>query len=341
MKQYKILKSILGIGIFLVLVLVALIWSATPKKEVKIANKSKKVTIVQHGQRKAFLYMPLYIALEEGYFKENGLDVELIYSGDEDQSATIVAEGKADFGIGDPIFSASTQFQGENLKTVALLVTKTPIVGYTNKEEISEIKDVKALNNLSISSFPEPSALYTNLRDLKIENDLNLDIKPMVLGSQMAAVEAGEIDIAMDFDPIVAIAEREGFHAVISLGNFLPQQAMIGVVTKENYINEHPENVQKFVNAMQKAVKVFYTDDDISLRVAKKTFENINEHSLKRSIERTRQNEIYPKSLVITEGLWQQGIVEHLNAGDIDAPQPIEKATDNTFATHAYEIYGK
>jgi len=335
MKQKRILQNILSICILAVLV-----WLAWPKKEVKI-NNLPKVTITQYGQGKIFLYLPLYIAMEEGYFRENGLDVELTYSGNDDQIAATVTGGYADFGVGDPIFSAIIQARGGNLKTIAILVAKAPFIGYTNKENISEIKDLTALNGLSLSSFPAPSTLYTNLSNLKTEHNLTMNIRPMAFGSQMAAVKAGEVDIAMDLDPTVAIAESQGFRSVISLGNFLPPQAITGITTREDYIDKHPEIVQKVANALQKAVEVFYRDENIGLRVAKKVFTDIDEQSLKRAVERSRQNAIYPKSLAITEELWQQGILERLNAGDLDAPQPTETATDNTFAIRAYENYGK
>lgn len=335
MKQKKILKSLLYTCILAVLV-----WVMLPQKEGKV-NNLQKVTITQYGQGKIFLYLPLYIAIEEGYFKENGLDVELTYSGNDDQIAATVTGGYADFGVGDPIFSAIIQSRGGNLKTIAVLVAKAPFIGYTNKENISEIKDLTALNGLSVSSFPAPSTLYTNLSNLKTENNLTMNIKPMAFGSQMAAVKAGEVDIAMDLDPMVAIAEKEGFRSVIALSRFLPPQAITGITTREDYINQHPEIVQKVVSALQKAVKAFYEDENIGLRVARKTFVDINEQSLKRAVERSRKNAIYPKSLVITENLWQQGILERLNAGDLEKPQSTETATDNTFAIKAYENYGK
>lgn len=335
MKKKKFLKSLLWVAI-----LATLAWFVWPKKTIE-TNDLQKITITQYGQGKIFLYLPLYIAMEQGYFKENGLDVELTYSGNDDQIAATVTGGYADFGVGDPIFSAIIQSRGGNLKTIAILVAKPPFIGYTNKENIPEIDDLTSLNNLSVSSFPAPSTLYTNLSNLKTEHNLTMNIKPMAFGSQMAAAKAGEVDIAMDLDPTVAIAEREGFRSVISLSRFLPPQAITGITTREDYINKHPEIVQKVVNALQKAVKAFYENENIGINVAKKTFADIDEISLKRAVERSRQNAIYPTSLAITESLWQQGIAERLNSGDLDAPQPTATATDNTFAIKAYENYGK
>ena len=300
-----------------------------------------KVTITQYGQGKIFLYLPLYIAMEEGYFTEQGLDVSLTFSGNDDQIAATVTGGHADFGVGDPIFSAIIQEKGGQLKTIATLVEKAPFIGYTNKDNISEIDNLNSLNGLKVSSFPSPSTLYTNLTNLKNSNQLTVVVNPVAFGSQMAALEAGEVDIAMDLDPNVAVAEAQGYKAIISLGNFLSPQAITGITTREDFIKEHPEIVQKVLNALQKAVAAFYNDKNIGIRVAEKVFPEIDDKSIERAVNRSHKNAIYPKAITIKDDIWQQGITERLNAGDLKNPQTTDTATNNTFAEKAFEKYGK
>lgn len=300
-----------------------------------------KVTITQYGQGKIFLYLPLYIAMEEGYFAEQGLDVSLTFSGNDDQIAATVTGGHADFGVGDPIFSAIIQEKGGQLKTIATLVEKAPFIGYTNKEDISEINNLASLNGLKVSSFPSPSTLYTNLTNLKNSNHLDMIVNPVAFGSQMAALEAGEVDIAMDLDPNVAVAEAQGYKAVISLGNFLPPQAITGITAREDFIEDHPEVVQKVLNAIQKAVTAFYNDKNVGIHVAEKVFPEIDSQSIVRAVNRSHKNAIYPRAITIKDDIWQQGITERLNAGDLKNSQPTDTATDNTFAEKAFEKYGK
>ena len=48
----------------------------------------QKVRITQAGKEKFLLYLPLYVAMEKGYFAEQGLDVSLTFSGNDDQVVT-------------------------------------------------------------------------------------------------------------------------------------------------------------------------------------------------------------------------------------------------------------
>lgn len=306
----------------------------------KDKNTLQKVNITQYGQGKIFLYLPLYIAMEEGYFSQNGLDVNLTFSGNDDQIAATVVGGYADFGVGDPIFAAIIQERGGKLKTIATLVEKAPFIGYA-KNNVPSITAPENFNGLTVSSFPAPSTLYTNLENLKRNNNLSMMIKSIAFGSQMAALKAGEVDVAMDLDPMVAVAEEQGYKEVVSLADFLPPQAITGITVRSDFISEKPEVVQKVVNALQQAVKAFYEDKDVGLRVAKKVFPDISEKALAKAVERSRKNAIYPQIMTIKDEIWQQGIKERLDIGDLKQPQETAVATDNQFAEKAFEQYGK
>ncbi len=333
-------KGILLLGLVCFFLLLTRFYP-TNKENLSQTERLTKVTITQYGQSKIFLYLPLYIAMEEGYFARNGLDVHLTYSGNDDQIAATVVGGYADFGVGDPIFSAIIQERGGQLKTIATLVEKAPFIGYTNKENIDVVKEITDFNNLVVSSFPAPSTLYTNLNNLKNAHNLNIDIKPVTFGAQMAALEAGEVDVAMDLDPNVAIAEKQGYKAIISLSQFLPPQAITGITTRQDFILKNPEIVQKVVDSLQQAIIAFYQDDDVGLRVAEKIFPNIEKDILVRAVNRSRENALYPRDLSIKDSVWQQGITERINIGDLKQPQETSVATDNTFADKAYKKYGK
>ena len=67
-----------------------------------VSNGVKTVTVAQWGQEKYLIYLPFYLAQEKGFFKEEGLSVSLVFSGNDDQVFASVLQGSAQFGIGDP-----------------------------------------------------------------------------------------------------------------------------------------------------------------------------------------------------------------------------------------------
>ncbi len=111
------------IGLFL--------YAGTDSDRVWAEPPPKKVTIAQFGKEKFLLYLPLYVAMEEGIFRGRGIHVELLFAGNDDQVFASVVSGEASFGVGDPVFAAIARERGGPGKIVGLLVTRLGLVGYT------------------------------------------------------------------------------------------------------------------------------------------------------------------------------------------------------------------
>ena len=159
-----------------------------------------KVTIAQFGQERFLLYLPLYVAMEEGIFAANNIDVKLKFAGNDDQIFAALVSGDADFGMGDPVFTAIAQEKGFPAKTVAMMITSLGLSGYTNNPDIPEIKQAADLAGLRVGSFPEPSTTYTLLNEMIRNNPDTLKDTKIVeapFGAQAALIEAGKADIAV------------------------------------------------------------------------------------------------------------------------------------------------
>ena len=75
-------------------------------------NKSELETIKVAQFGDVFIYIPLYLANTKGFFKEEGLKVDLINTGGDDKTYAAVIGGSALFGIADPTFVAIAKEQG-------------------------------------------------------------------------------------------------------------------------------------------------------------------------------------------------------------------------------------
>ncbi|MDB9509157.1 ABC transporter substrate-binding protein [Microcystis aeruginosa CS-338/01] len=71
----------------------------------------QKITIAQFGD--VFIYAPLYIAIDAGFFQKQGLDVSLISTGGDEKTWAAVISGNASFGVADPTFVAVSESRGQ------------------------------------------------------------------------------------------------------------------------------------------------------------------------------------------------------------------------------------
>ena len=301
-------------------------------------QKLQTIRIAQYGKEKFLLYLPLYLAIEEGYFKDEGLNTELIFAGNDDQVFATVAGGSADIGIGDPIFSAIAQEKGYPAKTIGTIIRKLAVTGYTDNHEINFIKNPSDLKGLKIGSFPKPSTTYTLIDKIIKDNALAETGTAIIEGglmSQLGLLKAKTIDIAIDLEPTVSKLESEGYKVVMSLPELSAPQAITGIMTKQSTINDNKDILQKAVNAFQRSLTTISTNPKLSKSAACKIFQSTNCEIIEKALDRVLNDKVYPGSIVVNSEDWQRSLAVRLESKELKAPQATEVAVDNSFGERA------
>jgi len=304
------------------------------------AQISEKVVISQFGKEKFLLYLPLYIAMEEGLFAKRGLEIDLRFVGNDDQIFATVISGDAMFGVGDPVFAAISREKGGPGKIVAMMITKLGLSGYTNNGELPIVIKPEDARGLRISSFSAPSTTYTLLTEFVRKHDLakyGTTIIQAGVGAQLATLEAGQVDIAVDLEPTVSIAESKGYRVNFSLDRFTEFQAITGISTLESTIKQRPDLVQKVVSSLQEALELLHTNQEVCLRVSKKLFPTLSEAVVSKAVERMLSLGVYPKSVKVDDSYWQRTLKTRLDSGELKKPQATDYTVDNSFAERALE----
>jgi NitT/TauT family transport system substrate-binding protein len=300
-------------------------------------SENRTVKIAQYGKAKFLLYLPLYIAIEEGIFKNNNIDVDLIFAGNDDQIFATVISGEADLGVGDPVFTALANEKGIKAKTIAMLITNLGLTGYTNKSNVPEIKTPVDLAGLRVGSLPEPSTIFTLLNELKRNTPelKTMEIVQGAFGTHLALLEANKVDIAIDLEPTVSEVESKGYRIVFPLTPFISRQAITGLTTTDEWITKNKDKAQRVVDSLQQAVTKMYSDKDVAYRTARKIFPELSDTVIKNSVNRMLKDAMYPESIVVDSELWQRTLKTRLDSGELKKPQDTELSVDNTFALNS------
>lgn len=321
--------------IYLIAIVLCVLFSCTSKEQ--NGSNLRSVKIAQYGKAKFLLYLPLYVAMEEGLFNKRGLDVKLIFAGNDDQIFATVLSGEADFGVGDPVFTAIAAEKGIKAKTVAMMITNLGLTGYTNRPEVPVIAKPSDLKGLRVGSLPEPSTTFTLLSELK-RNNLELSTMEIVqgaFGTHLAMLEAGKVDIAVDLEPTVSEVEEKGYRVVFPMTPFIEKQAITGLTTTEETINGDPKMVQDVVSALQEAITLIHQNREVSYRTAKKLFPNLSQKVIKNAVDRMMRDAMYPESVVVEDSLWQRTLKTRLDSGELKKAQETMIAVNNIFAEKA------
>jgi ABC-type nitrate/sulfonate/bicarbonate transport system substrate-binding protein len=224
-----------------------------------------------------------------------------------------------------------------------MLVQKIGLSGYAKKDFDREIRIPADLKGLRIATIPAPSTTYTLLSQFLEVNQLALSKTRLVqaaIGAQLATLEAGDADIAVDLEPRVSLLEEQGYRVVFNLDRYTLPMAITGLTTTEDFIKDHPETVRRLVSAIQEALTAFERDPSLGVKVTKKLFPRLSPQVAEQAVLRLKSFGVFPSSLVVQDDLWQRTLATRLASKELRAPQPTLETVDNQFARNA-ELGGR
>ena len=248
-----------------VAILLILIFVVTFKKvntnEEKIKLATIKVAEVTHS---AF-YAPLYVAIEKGYFRENGLDVELILTPGADKVSAAVLSNDVDIGFAGAESAIYVYNGGEKdyLQIFSGLTKRDGqfILSRTKKDNFS-LADLKGKEILVGRAGGMPSINFLNA--LKNE-DINPDEININFSVEFAALSGSFVggmgDYVNLFEPTATSVSKEGFgYIVASIGQLSGEVPYTTFYARKSFIEKNEDIIVKFTTALNKALEYTHTN---------------------------------------------------------------------------------
>lgn len=304
--------------------------------------KTQKIVINQAA--KTLLYLPLYIAQDNGYFKQQGINVTIITGGGDSQAFAAVLGGSADVAQGDPMMVPISRQQGGPGKIIGDVVGRVAFWGVAVNSKILPITSPKAFLGKRVVTYPAPNTIYAlqerNLQQAGLKLNQDSFIVPAQFGTELAPVFSGNADIAMTLEPVVSQAMTNGAHVVYSFPEQYGDFPLTGIMVKEDLIQKNPELVQHIVNAYQKALSFAYQSPDGAVAVAIKEFPDVDKTILENAVRRMLAEQTIPKYVTITKTAYEKAENVRRDIGDLKKDVSFEDAVDNSFAETAVRQYG-
>ena len=244
---------------------------AAKKDEAKLT----KVTLNEVAH--SIFYAPQYVAIEEGYFKDEGLDLTLVTGFGADKTMTAVISGEADIGFMGAEASVYAYQEGAT-DAVVNFAQLTQRAGnfLVAREEMpdfkwEDLKDKKVLGGRK-GGMPEMVFEYI-LRKNGLDPQKDLTIDQSIDFGYTAAAFTGDTsaDFTVEFEPSATALEKEGAgYVVASLGVDSGYVPYTSYSAKTSYMEKNPEIIQKFTNALQKGMEYVqsHTPEEIAEVIA-------------------------------------------------------------------------
>lgn len=308
----------------------------------KSNSKLTKVTLNEVAH--SIFYAPQYVAIEKGYFEEEGIELELVNGFGADKVMSALIAGEADIGFMGAEASVYLYSEGASNYVINFaqltqragnfLVAREPIDDFT--WDMLKGKDVLGGRK---GGMPEMVFEYIlNKNGINPATDVNID-QSIDFGSTAAAFSGGQGEFTVEFEPSATALEAAGEgYVVASLGVDSGYVPYTSYSTTKEYMEENEEILQGFTNALQKGMEYVNTHSPAEIaEVIAPQFEETDVETIETIVTRYYEQDTWKNNLVFEESSFDllQNILS--GAGELDNRVPYDKLVNNQFAEKSAE----
>jgi NitT/TauT family transport system substrate-binding protein len=194
-------------------------------------------------------YLPAYIAQRNGFFKEEGLEVELIVMRGARSGVQALVSGDVQFGLALGA-ALSAIWSGADLKILGQMTNMLPF-SLIVRPEIQRIEDLKGKRIGASVGSTTHALVYDLLKIRGIDPERGVEFVNIPgAGPRIAALEKGIIAATPLAAPGDLRALQAGFKRLIFFGDVLPEMAFTGLIAASRYVKENPTTVEGMVRAI-------------------------------------------------------------------------------------------
>ncbi len=321
------MKWIRYVCLFCVMILLVGCNSGGEKTEVKIGEVTRSI-----------FYAPLYVAIEEGFFEDEGLDVKLSTIPGGDKTMTALLSGGIDIGLIGAETSIYVAGQNPNDKIVNFAqLTQTDGTFLVAREEIKDF-DWEMLKGSTflgqrVGGMPQMAGEYV-LKNNGIDPHKDLTLIQNIDFANIAnAFASGTGDYVQLFEPTASVFEEQGVGKIVaSFGEELGAIPYTVFMAKESSLKDD-DFISSFTKALYKAQKWVY--EESAAKVAKSIspyFEDTDLALIEKVVERYRSQESFSKDPIIDEKEFDNLLKVMTEAGVLEYDAKYEELVNRAFA---------
>ena len=311
------------VSIFLFLIVITIVLIGIFQNNNKENNNLTKITVAEVAH--SIFYAPQYVAISEGFFEEEGLEIELVLTPGADAVMAAVLSGDVDIGFSGTeatiyVYNGGEKdypcvFAGLTKRDGAFLVSREKIDNFT-------LEDLKGKTVIGGRKGGMPEMTFEwGLRQNGInpKKDLTIDTS-IAFAAMQGAFIGGTGDFVTLFEPNATAVEKQGLGFVVAyigtLGGEVPYTAYNA---RKSYLEENPKIIKGFSKAVDKGLKfVLENEPETVAKSIIEFFPDTSIEDLTTMIKRYKEGDAWRSSITINEDEWKHIQDIMIASGELD-----------------------
>lgn len=301
-------------------------------------------TIQLNEVTRSVFYAPQYVAISNGFFEEEGLELEITTGQGADKVMTAILAGQSDIGLCGPeaaiyvynegredyveVFAQLTQKDG------SFLVSKDPTDNFSWQDLVG--KTVIPGRKGGVPYMTLEYVLKQN--GIDPQNDLVLD-DSIQFDLMAGAFAGGEAEYVTLFEPTASMTQDAGKgYIVASVGEASGEVPYTAYCASKSYIEENADIIEGFTRAVYKGEQWVknHTAREVA-EVIQDFFPDTTIESLENSVQKYKDIDAWKEDPVLKEEAFDKLQEIMSEAGELDTKAPYDKVVNNTFAEKVKE----
>lgn len=304
-------------------------------------NKLQKIELAEVTH--SIFYAPLYVAINNGYFKEEGLEISLVNAGGADKVMAALLSKESDIGLAGPESTIYVYNNGQSdyMINFAQLTKRDGsfIVG-REKEDDFTLQSLKGKSILGgrVGGVPEMTLEYVIKKSgLSVGRDeegkdvlVRTDIQ---FNAMTGAFLNGEGDYTTMFEPTATLLEKEGkAYVLASVGEFTDEIPFTSFYVTKSYLSKNQVTIEKFIRALYKGQQfVFESKDEEVARAVIAFFTDSTIDDLTKVVARYKEADVWCENPYFNEEGFNRLMDVMEEANELDKRAPFDIIVDNSF----------
>jgi NitT/TauT family transport system substrate-binding protein len=219
----------------------------------------------------SFTILPVHFADVGGFYAKNGLKVEIVNAEGGTRGLQVLLSGELQAMHVGLAPAVQANLKGADLRLVASTVNLMPFTVFATKATNPPLQKGATV---AISTFGSETdiAVSIMLQQFGMTRD---DVSITQIGGttqRLGAMIAGRVDAAPLLEPAVTAARERGFPVVMDLAAKKTPWIFDAVVVTRSYLEEHPDNITRFLKAYIEGAEKAFGDEKWAKEVIAKRF---------------------------------------------------------------------